>query len=74
VIVHDNEIAAAIREIEQRTACQRHAASTAVGRRSEFRTLIDQVRAQIGWSRVLREVLARRPTSPMPISRNRPTC
>jgi peptidyl-prolyl cis-trans isomerase SurA len=58
VIVHDNEIAAAIREIEQRNGMpegtlRRRLSTDGV----EFRTLIDQVRAQIGWSRVLREVL-----------------
>jgi peptidyl-prolyl cis-trans isomerase SurA len=58
VIVHDNEIAAAIREIEQRNGMpegtlRRRLSADGV----EFRTLIDQVRAQIGWSRVLREVL-----------------
>ena len=58
VIVHDNEIATAIREIEQRNGMpegtlRRRLSSDGV----EFRTLIDQVRVQIGWSRVLREVL-----------------
>jgi peptidyl-prolyl cis-trans isomerase SurA len=58
VIVHDNEIAAAIREIEQRNGMpegtlRRRLSADGV----EFRTLIDQVRVQIGWTRVLREVL-----------------
>jgi len=58
VIVRDNEIAAAIREIEQRNGMpegilRRRLSSDGV----EFRTLIDQVRVQIGWARVLRQVL-----------------
>jgi peptidyl-prolyl cis-trans isomerase SurA len=58
VIVHDNEIVTAIREIEQRNGLpegtlRRRLLADGV----EFRTLIDQVRVQIGWSRVLREVL-----------------
>ena len=58
VIVHDAEIAAAIREIEQRNGLPpgtlaRRLSSDGV----EFTTLVDQVRVQIGWSRVLREVL-----------------
>lgn len=58
VVVHDNQIAAAIREIEQRNGMPpgtlaRRLSSDGV----EFTTLVDQVRVQIGWSRVLREVL-----------------
>ncbi len=58
VIVHDDEIAAAIREIEKQNGMpqdtlRRRLSADGV----EFRTLIDQVRVQIGWTRVLREVL-----------------
>jgi len=58
VVVHDDEIAAAIHEIEQRNniaegTLRRRLESDGV----EFRTLIDQVRVQIGWGRVLRQVL-----------------
>lgn len=58
VIVQDAEIAAAIREIEQRNGMpegtlRRRLSADGV----EFRTLIDQVRVQIGWGRVLRQVL-----------------
>ncbi len=58
VIVQDGEIATAIREIEQRNGMpdgtlRRRLSADGV----EFRTLIDQVRVQIGWGRVLRQVL-----------------
>ena len=58
VIVHDTEIAGAIREIEQRNSMpegtlRRRLSVDGV----EFRTLIDQVRVQIGWGRVLHQVL-----------------
>ena len=58
VIVQDAEIAAAIREIEQRNGMpegtlRRRLSADGV----EFRTLIDQVRVQIGWGRVLHQVL-----------------
>jgi peptidyl-prolyl cis-trans isomerase SurA len=61
VIVHDSEIAAAIREIEQRNnmppgTLQKRLAADGAG----FRTLVDQVRVQIGWGRVLRQVLGDR--------------
>jgi peptidyl-prolyl cis-trans isomerase SurA len=57
-VVQDREIAAAIHEIETRNGMPdgtlRHRLS-ADG--VDFRTLIDQVRVQIGWGRVLRQVL-----------------
>ncbi|CAH2599113.1 Survival protein SurA precursor (Peptidyl-prolyl cis-trans isomerase SurA) [Rhodovastum atsumiense] len=58
VVVQDKEIADAIREIEQRNnmpegTLRRRLSADGV----EFRTLIDQVRVQIGWSRVLRQEL-----------------
>ncbi len=58
VVVQDREIAAAIHEIEQRN----NMAEGTLRRRLEadgvaFRTLIDQVRVQIGWARVLRQEL-----------------
>ncbi len=61
IIVHDSEIAAAIHEIEQRNnmppgTLQRRLAADGAG----YRTLVDQVRVQIGWGRVLRQVLGNR--------------
>ena len=58
VIVHDAEIASAIGEIEQRNnmpggTLRRRLSADGVA----FRTLVDQVRVQIGWGRVLRQVL-----------------
>jgi peptidyl-prolyl cis-trans isomerase SurA len=58
VVVQDREIATAIREIEQRNnmpegTLRRRLSADGVA----FRTLIDQVRVQIGWTRVLRQEL-----------------
>jgi peptidyl-prolyl cis-trans isomerase SurA len=58
VVVQDKEIAAAIHEIETRNGMpegtlRRRLSSDGV----DFRTLIDQVRVQIGWGRVLRQQL-----------------
>jgi peptidyl-prolyl cis-trans isomerase SurA len=58
VIVRDTEIASAIHEIEQRNAMpdgtlRRRLSADGVA----FRTLVDQVRVQIGWGRVLHQVL-----------------
>ncbi len=58
IVVGDKEIADAITEIETRNGMQpgtlrRKLSSQGV----ELRTLIDQIRVQIGWTRVLREVL-----------------
>jgi peptidyl-prolyl cis-trans isomerase SurA len=58
VVVQEQEIADAIREIERRNnmpegTLRRRLSADGV----EFRTLIDQVRVQIGWGRVLRQVL-----------------
>lgn len=56
IVVHDREIAAAIREIETRNnmpagALQNRLASDGTG----MRTLIDQIRTQLGWTQVLRQ-------------------
>ena len=56
IVVQDKEIAAAIRDIESRNnlsagALQTRLAADGTG----MRTLIDQIRAQIGWSQVLRQ-------------------
>ncbi len=61
IVVHDAEIAAAIGEIEKRNnmppgTLRQRLASDGAG----YRTLIDQVRVQIGWGRVLRQVLGDR--------------
>ncbi len=58
MIVHDNEIAEAIQEIEQRNGLadgtlRRRLSADGVA----FRTLIDQVRVPLGWGRVLRQAL-----------------
>jgi peptidyl-prolyl cis-trans isomerase SurA len=58
VIVHDEEVAGAIGEIEHRNgmpagALRQRLSADGVA----FRTLVDQVRTQIGWSRVLRQAL-----------------
>jgi len=58
IVIGDQEIAQAIHEIEQRNnmpAGGLRARLAAVG--VDLRTLIDQVRVQIGWTQVLRQVL-----------------
>jgi peptidyl-prolyl cis-trans isomerase SurA len=58
IVVTDQQIADAIRDIEQRNnmpAGGLRARLAAVG--VDIRTLIDQIRVQIGWSQVLRQVL-----------------
>ena len=58
VVVHDRDIAGAIEEIEQRNGMPKGALGTALqGRGVALRTLIDQVRVQLGWTRVLRDEL-----------------
>ena len=58
VVVGDREIAEAIGEIEQRNGLPAGAlASNLKGQGIALRTLIDQVRVQLGWNRVLREEL-----------------
>ena len=63
IVVADKEIAEAITEIETRNGLP---PGTLRGRLSsqgvELRTLIDQLRVQIGWGRVLREVLGDKTT------------
>jgi peptidyl-prolyl cis-trans isomerase SurA len=58
IVVSDQQIADAIRDIEQRNnmpAGGLRGRLAAVG--IDMRTLIDQIRVQIGWSQVLRQVL-----------------
>ncbi len=56
--VSDREIADAIGEIEQRNGMPKGALSGSLrGKGVALRTLIDQVRVQLGWTRVLREEL-----------------
>ena len=58
VVVGDREIAEAIGEIEQRNGLPSGAlAANLKGQGIALRTLIDQVRVQLGWNRVLREEL-----------------
>ena len=58
IVVADRDIADAIGEIEQRNGMPKGALAGALqGRGVALRTLIDQVRVQIGWTRVLREEL-----------------
>jgi peptidyl-prolyl cis-trans isomerase SurA len=59
IVVSDKEIAAAIDEVEKRNnmapgTLRRRLSADGV----ELRTLIDQLRVQIGWARVLRQVMA----------------
>ena len=59
ISVSDAEIAAAITDVESRNGMpqgtlRRRLAQDGVG----YRTLVDQIRVQIGWNRVLRQVLA----------------
>jgi peptidyl-prolyl cis-trans isomerase SurA len=61
IVIQDQQIADAIHDIEQRNNMQSGAlraklASDGVG----FRTLIDQIRAQLAWTEVLRQELAER--------------
>ena len=56
--VSDREIADAIGEIEQRNGMPKGALNASLrGQGVAMRTLIDQVRVQLGWTRVLREEL-----------------
>ena len=58
VVVGDREIADAIGEIEQRNGLPPGALAASLrGQGIAMRTLIDQVRVQLGWNRVLREEL-----------------
>jgi peptidyl-prolyl cis-trans isomerase SurA len=61
IAVSDREIAEAIGDIEQRNGMPKGALSASLnGRGVALRTLIDQVRVQIGWTRVLRQELGAR--------------
>ena len=61
IIVSDKEIAAAIGSIEQRNGMQPGALRQKLGAEGvALRTLIDQTRVQIGWTRVLRDELGAR--------------
>ena len=61
VNVSDREIADAIGEIEQRNGMGRGALNNSLrGQGVALRTLIDQVRVQLGWTRVLRQELGLR--------------
>ncbi len=58
IVVGDQEIAEAITGLERRNEMPAGAMRARLqGQGVEFRTLIDQLRVQIGWSRVLRQVL-----------------
>lgn len=58
IVIGDREIAQSIAEIEQRNGMPAGALGSALkGRGVALRTLIDQVRVQLGWTRVLREEL-----------------
>lgn len=58
IAISDQEIAEAISGLEQRNGMPDGAMRARLqGQGVEFRTLIDQIRVQIGWSRVLRQVL-----------------
>ena len=56
VVVSDREIAEAIGEIEQRNGMAPGSLNSSLrGQGVAYRTLIDQVRVQLGWTRVLRQ-------------------
>ena len=58
IAVSDKDIADAIGEIEQRNGMQSGAMAASLrGQGVAMRTLIDQVRVQLGWTRVLRQEL-----------------
>lgn len=58
VAVSDREVAEALGEIEQRNGMPKGALAASLrGKGVALRTLIDQVRVQIGWTRVLRDEL-----------------
>ena len=58
IVISDREIADAIAEIEQRNGMSKGALGAALqGKGVALRTLIDQVRVQLGWTKVLREEL-----------------
>ena len=58
IVVNDTEIAEAIGEIEQRNAMGPGGLRRSLeGQNVALRTLIDQVRVQLGWTRVLRQEL-----------------
>ncbi len=61
IVVTDKEIADAISSIEQRNGMQPGALRQKLGAQGvALRTLVDQTRVQIGWTRVLREELGPR--------------
>ena len=61
IVVSDQEIATAINEIEQRNSMAKGALNGSLGNAGVgLRTLIDQVRVQLGWTRVLRQELGTR--------------
>lgn len=61
IAVSDREIAEAIGEIEARNGMPKGALGASLtGRGVALRTLIDQVRVQLGWTRVLRQELGSR--------------
>ena len=61
IAVSDREIAESIGEIEQRNGMQKGALSSSLrGQGVALRTLIDQVRVQLAWTRVLKEELGTR--------------
>lgn len=58
VVVDDKDIARAIKDVEGRNGMQPGTLQKRLsGDGVSFRTLIDQIRVQIGWTRVLRQVL-----------------
>ncbi len=63
IVVTDQEIAKAIGEVEARNGMPPGTLRNRLSADNvEFRTLVDQMRVQIGWTRVLREVLGAQST------------
>jgi peptidyl-prolyl cis-trans isomerase SurA len=58
IVIADQEIAKAIADVEQRNGMPPGTLRNRLSADNvEFRTLVDQIRVQIGWTRVLREVM-----------------
>ena len=61
IVIQDTQIAAAIKEIETRNGMQPGALRAKLSSDGvSTRTLIDQIRAQLAWSQMLRDIVADR--------------
>ena len=63
IVIHDQQIAAAIRDVAERNRMSYEALRAKLSSDGvSMRTLIDQVRTQLGWTQVIRDQLAERGT------------